>query len=115
MSAQIFKNYISGEWVGSAKTFENRNPANTDELVGLFSKGTAQEMADAASAASAAFPAWSAMPAPARGNLLYKAAEIMDRKFDQLGADMTREEGKTLPEAKGEVRRAINILRYFGG
>src|SRR3984893_1144202 len=115
MSAQTFKNYINGEWVGSGKTFENRNPANTDEIVGLFSKGTAQDVADAAAAAAAAFPGWSAMPAPARGNLLYKAADIMDRKFDQLGADMTREEGKTLPEAKGEVRRAINILRYFGG
>src|SRR4051812_44015678 len=115
MSETIFKNYINGEWVASAKTFENRNPANTDELVGLFSKGTSQDVADAASAAAAAFPAWSAMAAPARGNILYKAAEIMDRKFDQLGVDMTREEGKTLPEAKGEVRRAINILRYFGG
>src|SRR5439155_5181824 len=104
-----------GEWVGGAKTFENRNPANTDEVVGLFAKGMAQDVADAAAAAAAAFPAWAAMPAPARGNLLYKAADILDRKFDQLGADMTREEGKTLPEAKGEVRRAINILRYFGG
>src|SRR5580704_12709708 len=115
MSAQTFKNYIGGEWTGSAKTFENRNPANTDEIVGLFSKGSAQDVADATAAAAAAFPAWSAMPAPARGNLLFKAADIMDRKFDQLGAEMTREEGKTLPEAKGEVRRAINILRYFGG
>src|SRR5438034_8152099 len=115
MSAQTFKNYINGEWVGAAKTFENRNPANTEEVVGLFSKGTAQEVADAAAAAAAAFPAWAAMPAPARGNLLYKAADIMDRKFDQLGAEMCREEGKTLPEAKGEVRRSINILRYFGG
>jgi acyl-CoA reductase-like NAD-dependent aldehyde dehydrogenase len=115
MSTPIFKNYIAGEWVDSTKTFENRNPANTDEIVGLFSKGSAQDVADAAAAAAAAFPAWSAMPAPARGNLLFKAADILDRKFDQLGADMTREEGKTLPEAKGEVRRAINILRYFGG
>ena len=115
MSAQTFKNYINGEWVAAGKTFENRNPANTDEVVGLFSKGTPKDMAAAADAAAAAFPAWSAMAAPARGNILYKAAEIMDRKFDQLGADMTREEGKTLPEAKGEVRRAINILRYFGG
>jgi acyl-CoA reductase-like NAD-dependent aldehyde dehydrogenase len=115
MSAPNYKNYINGEWVGGGKTFENRNPANTDEIVGLFSKGTAQDVADAAAAAGAAFPAWSAMPAPARGNLLYKAADIMDKKFDQLGAEMTREEGKTLPEAKGEVRRAINILRYFGG
>src|SRR5579862_6121967 len=115
MSVQTFLNYINGEWTGSGKTFENRNPANTEEVVGLFAKGTAQDVADAAASAAAAFPAWSAMPAPARGNLLYKAADIMDRKFEQLGADMTREEGKTLPEAKGEVRRAINILRYFGG
>jgi NAD-dependent aldehyde dehydrogenases len=115
MSAPNYKNYINGEWVGGGKTFENRNPANTDEIVGLFSKGTAQDVADAAAAAAAAFPAWAAMPAPARGNLLYKAADIMDKKFEQLGAEMTREEGKTLPEAKGEVRRAINILRYFGG
>src|SRR5579862_2195246 len=115
MSVQTFLNYINGEWTGSGKTFENRNPANTEEVVGLFAKGTAQDVADAAASAAAAFPAWSAMPAPARGNLLYKAADIMDRKFDQLGSDMTREEGKTLPEAKGEVRRAINILRYFGG
>src|SRR5947209_12674333 len=115
MSAQTFKNYINGEWVGGAKTFENRNPANTDEVVGLFAKGAAQDVTDAAAAAAAAFPAWSTMPAPARGNLLFKAADIMDRKFDQLGAEMTREEGKTLPEAKGEVRRAINIFRYFAG
>src|SRR5690349_184372 len=115
MSAQTFKNYINGEWVGGSKTFENRNPANTDEVVGLFAKGSAQDVTDAAAAAAAALPAWSAMPAPARGNLLFKAADIMDKKFDQLGAEMTREEGKTLPEAKGEVRRAINIFRYFGG
>src|SRR5436190_7530169 len=115
MSAQIFKNYINGEWVGGEKMFENRNPANTDEVVGLFPKGTARDVADAAAAAAAAFPAWAAMPAPARGNLLFKAADILDRKFDQLGAEMTREEGKTLPEAKGEVRRSINIMRYFGG
>src|SRR5580765_663347 len=98
MSAQIYKNYINGEWVGGAKTFENRNPANTDEVVGLFTKGTAQDIADAAAAAAAASAGWASMPAPARGNLLYKAADIMDRKFDQLGAEMTREEGKTLPE-----------------
>src|SRR5713226_1148995 len=115
MSAQTFKNYINGEWVGAAKTFENRNPANTEEVVGLFSKGTAQDVADAAAAAATALPTWSSLPAPARGALLFKAADILDRQFDQIAADMTREEGKTLPEAKGEVRRAINIFRYFGG
>lgn len=109
-----FPNYINGEWVNGA-TFENRNPANTDEVVGLFVKGTAEDMTAAADAAAAAFPGWSAMAGPARGNLLFKVADILDRKFDEIAAEMTREEGKTLPEAKGECRRAINIFRYFGG
>jgi len=110
-----FPNYINGEWRTPAATFENRNPANTDEVVGLFAKGTPDDIRDAAAAANAAYPGWSGMNAPARGALLYKVADILERKFDQLGEEMTREEGKTLPEAKGEVRRAINIFRYFGG
>jgi len=110
-----FGNYINGEWTTSGATFENRNPANTAELVGNFVKGTAQDVANAAAAAAAALPAWSAMSGPARGNLLFKAADVLDRNFDSIAADMTREEGKTLPEAKGEVRRSINIFRYFAG
>ncbi|MGA2197463.1 MAG: aldehyde dehydrogenase family protein [Bryobacteraceae bacterium] len=113
--AQLFSNYINGEWVSRDQTFENRNPANTNELIGNFVKGTAQDINDAAAAAAAALPAWSAMSGPARGNILFKAADILDKKFENTAADMTREEGKTLPEAKGEVRRAINILRYFAG
>src|SRR5215472_18158107 len=109
-----FDNYINGEWV-SGPTFENRNPANTDEVVGLFAKGSAADVRGAADAAARALPAWSALPAPARGNYLFKVADILDRKFDQISAEMTREEGKTLPESKGEVRRSINIFRYFGG
>ncbi|HEV2689393.1 MAG TPA: aldehyde dehydrogenase family protein, partial [Bryobacteraceae bacterium] len=109
-----FQNYIDGEWV-SGSTFENRNPANTDEVVGLFTKGSPADVHAAADAAARALPAWSALPAPARGNYLFKAAEILDRKFDQIAAEMTREEGKTLPESKGEVRRSINIFRYFAG
>ena len=112
--AQLFSNYINGEWVSRDQTFENRNPANTNELVGNFVKGTAADIADAAAAAAAALPAWSTMSGPARGNILFKAADILDRDFEQRAAEMTREEGKTLPEAKGEVRRAINIMRYFG-
>src|SRR5258707_6689136 len=112
---QLFANYINGEWVKRDTTFDDRNPANTDEVVGQFVKGTAQDMDDAAAAAGAALPGWSGMAGPARGNILYKAADILDRKFDQVAADMTREEGKTLPEAKGEVRRSINIFRYFAG
>ena len=109
-----FPNYINGEWV-SGPVFENRNPANTDEVVGLFVKGSAADIAAAADAAQAALPHWSAMAAPARGNYLFKIADILEREFDQISAEMTREEGKTLPESKGEVRRSINILRYFAG
>jgi aldehyde dehydrogenase (NAD+) len=110
----VFKNYINGEWAGGP-TFENRNPANTDEVVGEMVKGSAADVAAAAEAAQNALGAWSTMPGPARGNLLYKVADILDRNFDAVAADMTREEGKTLPEAKGEVRRSINIFRYFAG
>ena len=110
---EVFRNYIDGEWV-EGPTFENRNPANTDEIVGLFVKGSGADVHRAADAAQAAFPGWSNMPAPARGALLFKVADILEKKFDQLGEEMCREEGKTLPEAKGEVRRAINIFRYFG-
>jgi aldehyde dehydrogenase (NAD+) len=111
---EVFRNYIDGEWV-EGPTFENRNPADTDEIVGLFVKGTAADVHRAADAAQAAFAGWSTMPGPARGALLFKVADILEKKFDQLGEEMCREEGKTLPEAKGEVRRAINIFRYFGG
>jgi alpha-ketoglutaric semialdehyde dehydrogenase len=82
---------------------------------GLFARGSAADIAAAADAAAGAFPAWATLNAPARGAFLFKAAEILDSRFDEVAADMTREEGKTLPEAKGEVRRAINIFRYFGG
>src|SRR4051812_5060215 len=111
---RMFGNYINGEWTTTGATFENRNPA-TGELVGTFAKGTAADMDAAAAAASAAFPGWSTMAGPARGAILYKAADILDKNFESIAADMTREEGKTLPEAKGEVRRSINIFRYFAG
>ena len=110
----MFGNYINGEWITNGASFENRNPA-TGELVGTFAKGTPADMNAAAAAASAAFPGWSTMTGPARGAILFKAADILDKTFDSVAAEMTREEGKTLPEAKGEVRRSINILRYFAG
>jgi acyl-CoA reductase-like NAD-dependent aldehyde dehydrogenase len=113
----LFRNYIAGEWVDSKskKTFANINPANTDEIVGLFQDSDAEDMHAACEAAAQAEAAWAAVPAPRRGEYLFKAAEILESRLDQLAAEMTREEGKTLPESKGEVKRAINIFRYFGG
>ena len=113
--AEIFANYIHGEWVKRPAVFEDRNPANTDEVVGNFVKGAARDVDDAAAAAAAALPGWSGTSGPARGNILYRAADILDQKFEQISTEMTREEGKTLPESKGEVRRSINIFRYFAG
>src|SRR3984893_6776913 len=111
----LFANYINGEWVSTAQTFDNRNPANIDEVVGQFAKGRPSDVADAAEAAHRALPEWSNLPAPARGAYLFRVAEILESRFDDISGDMTREEGKTLRESKGEVRRSINILRYFAG
>ncbi len=114
MSAPLFPNYINGEWV-EGPTFENRNPARWDEVVGRFVNGTPADVARAAEAAQAALPGWAAMTGPARGSLLFRVADILEKRFDQISAEMTLEEGKTLPEAKAEVRRSINIFRYFAG
>jgi len=114
MSTPNFSNYINGEWIEGAKTFENRNPA-TGELVALHAKGTADDINQAADAAGCALAGWAGMPAPARAAILFKTADLLEKQFDHLGEEMTREEGKTLPEAKGEVRRSINIFRYFAG
>jgi alpha-ketoglutaric semialdehyde dehydrogenase len=115
--AQTFQNFIGGEWVGarSGATFENRNPADTSDLVGLFAKSDREDARQAVAVAQAAQPAWAAVPAPKRGEILYRAANLLESRADSVAREMTREEGKTLPEARGEVNRAINILRYYGG
>jgi acyl-CoA reductase-like NAD-dependent aldehyde dehydrogenase len=115
MSAYL--NLISGQWQASAtgRTFENRNPADTDDLVGTFPESSADDVAAAVAAARAAQPAWAAMPAPKRGDVFYRAANLLEARADEIAREMTREEGKTLPEARGEVGRTINILRYYGG
>jgi acyl-CoA reductase-like NAD-dependent aldehyde dehydrogenase len=114
---KLFHNYVAGQWVEceQKKTFPNINPANTDETVGLFQASSASDATAACDIAAKAQPGWAALPAPRRGEFLFKAAEILESRLAQLGEEMTREEGKTLPESKGEVKRAINIFRYFGG
>jgi aldehyde dehydrogenase (NAD+) len=111
------RNFIGGEWVASATgaTFETRNPANTDEVVAVYQKSDAADTRQAIEAAQKAQAAWAAVQAPKRGEILHRAAGILESRADQVAREMTREEGKTLPEARGEVGRAINILRYVGG
>ena len=112
-----FLNYINGQWVESksGKTFPNINPANTSETVGTFQASTAADVNAACDSAAKAQSTWSAAVAPRRGEYLFKAAELLESRLQKISEEMTREEGKTLPEAKGEWKRAINILRYFGG
>ncbi len=110
----IYQNLIAGEWVGSNAT-KNINPSDTNEVVGLYADGSAEDTRIAIAAAKAAFPAWSRSGIWERHVILKKTGdEIMARK-DELGALLAREEGKTLPEATGEVIRASQIFEFFAG
>lgn len=115
--AQTFKNFIGGEWVESVsgKTFADINPANTDETVAEFQDSTEADARQAIAAARAAKGAWANVPAPKRGEIFYRAAQILESRAESIAREMTLEEGKTLPEARGEVGRTVNILRYFAG
>lgn len=110
----IYQNLIAGEWVGTNAT-KNINPSDTNEVVGLYADGSAEDTKNAIAAAKAAFPAWSRSGIWERHVILKKAGdEIMARK-DEIGALLAREEGKTLPEAIGETIRASQIFEFFAG
>ncbi len=110
-------NLIGGEWVAASDhaTFESRDPAHADDVLAVFPSATAADAAQAVAAAAEAFPGWSATPAPARGAILFRAAELLTERLEDVARTLTREEGKTLAEARGEVTRARDILRYFAG
>jgi acyl-CoA reductase-like NAD-dependent aldehyde dehydrogenase len=110
-------NYIGGQWVpaGSGKTFENRNPSDTSDLIGTFADSGPEDAERAVEAAREAFPRWRAVPAPKRGEILYRAAEILVRRKEELARDMTREMGKVLPETRGDVQEAIDMTYYMAG
>jgi aldehyde dehydrogenase (NAD+) len=110
----LHQNLIAGEWTGG-DPIPNINPSDTNEVVGEYARGTAEDMKNAIAAAKAAFPAWSRSGILERHAVLKKTAdEIMARK-DELGALLSREEGKTLPEGIGEVIRASQIFDFFAG
>ena len=114
---QLCRNYINGEWVESksAKIVERRNPANTDEVVARIALSTREEMKQAIVAAKAAFPAWREMPAPNARQNPFQSDAIMQAQKEELARLLTREEGKALKDALGEVQRAINILEFAAG
>ena len=112
-----FTNFVDGAWVVSASgdTFENRNPANTDDVVGVFQKSTAEDVALAIDAARLAYERWRLVPAPRRAELLFRAAQLIADRKESLARDMTREMGKVLDETRGDVQEAIDMTFFMAG
>lgn len=112
---ETYENYIDGEWRESAsgETFEVTNPADITETIGEFQLSTPEDVDAAVEAATEAQTEWADRPAPERGQFLRRAAEEIRERSDELAETLTHEEGKTVPEAAGEVHRAVDILYYY--
>jgi aldehyde dehydrogenase (NAD+) len=108
---------INGEWRESraSKFVENRNPARIQDILGLVPYAEVQEVDEAVQAAQQAFAGWRRTPAPARGAIIARAAQIMTRRKEELARALTMEEGKIIRESRGEVQKSINILEFIGG
>jgi len=117
VAPRIFKNFINGEWVESrsGKAYENRNPANTDELIGMFVSSIDEDVDAAVDAAKEAYKTWRLVPAPKRAEILFRAAELLLQRKEDFSKDMTREMGKVLAEARGDVQEAIDMTYYMAG
>lgn len=114
---KAYSNFIGGEWVAarSGKTYLTSNPADSREAVGSYPLSGAEDAQAAIAAAKKAAPGWAAATPIARGRVLSKASQILETRKAELAQLLTREEGKTLAEATGEVQRAADIFRFFGG
>jgi acyl-CoA reductase-like NAD-dependent aldehyde dehydrogenase len=114
-SPQEYLNHIAGEWTKSVtgKTFENRNPADTRELVGLFQASGAADARQAVDAAQAAFEGWKKTAISKRAKILLSAADLLEKRAGQIAEELTREEGKSLALAKDEVLRSAQTLRFY--
>jgi aldehyde dehydrogenase (NAD+) len=112
-----YRNYVNGEWVASAtgKTFENRNPANDDDLIGTFQESDASDLDAAVDAAAEAYKSWRLVPAPKRAEYLYRVGAILQRDKDKIAREMTREMGKVFDETKGDVQEAIDMAYLAAG
>ncbi len=111
-----FLNSIDGEWGPShnGRTFENRDPA-TGAVLGVFPSSDAEDVAAAAAAAMRARRTWAATPAPRRGDILFRAAELLRARKEALARDVVREMGKVLPEARGDIQEAIDMTYFMAG
>ncbi|HVR43424.1 MAG TPA: aldehyde dehydrogenase family protein [Thermoanaerobaculia bacterium] len=114
---RAYENYVNGKWVASksGQTFENRNPANCDDLVGTFQESNAADLNEAVGAAKAAYEKWRLVPAPRRAEYLYRVGEILKRDKEKISREMTREMGKVLQETRGDVQEAIDMAYLMAG
>jgi aldehyde dehydrogenase (NAD+) len=111
------KLYINGKWVDSAsgETFPSDNPAKPTQILGVFQKGTKEDIDKAVEAAEKAFDNWREIPAPRRGLILLKAAQLLREDKEKLAREMTMEMGKVIQESRGDVQEAIDITEYMAG
>ncbi len=116
-AARVFKNFINGEWVAakSGEVLENRNPANTDEIIGEFPLSGPEDVDAAVFAARNAYKSWRLTPAPKRAEMLFRVAELLVKRKEDFSHDMTREMGKVLAETRGDVQEAIDMTYYMAG
>src|SRR5712675_2042932 len=117
MAAKVFKNFIGGEWVESrsGQTYENLNPADTRDVIGVFQRSDKRDVDDAVSAARQAFDRWRLVPAPKRAEIIYRAGEILLERKEEYAQLMTQEMGKVLAETRGDVQEAIDTAYYMAG
>jgi aldehyde dehydrogenase (NAD+) len=113
--ADIKQNFIGGAWVGADGVTENRNPANPDDLIGLYARGGAADVEAAVTAARAAQPGWARAALQLRADVLRRAGDLLLARVDDLGRLLAREEGKTLAEARGEALRAAQLFHFYAG
>jgi aldehyde dehydrogenase (NAD+) len=116
-TAEKFRNYIGGQWTEpSTGEYEpNTNPADNNEVIGLFPRSGRDDARAAIDAAARAFPAWAATPAPERGRVIARAVEIIRARIDEFARALTREEGKVFNEARGEILKGLNLLEFYAG
>jgi len=112
--AEKYQNFIDGEWVDakSGKTFENRNPANWEEVIGVFPLSGKEDVDEAVKAARSAYEEWRLVPAPKRGEILKRAGDLLVERKEELARLMTREMGKILMETRGDVQEGIDTAYY---
>lgn len=113
----VYRNFIAGKWVetGTNGTFENINPADTSDVIGVFPAGGPEEVQEAVAAAKEAYASWRLVPAPKRAEIIKRAGDILTERKEELARLMTREMGKILAETRGDVQEGIDTAYYAAG